>query len=180
MLYEVITFVDAFSRRADPFLALAPLRAMDEYTFTHSTNVCILNLAQATALGIEGQLLNDIGVSAMLHDIGKLFVPEEVINKKGQLDDREWELMRQHPMRGAQYLLDTPGVPRLSVVTAFEHHMKYDGSGYPAVAKDWQQNLCSQMTAISDVFDAMRTERSYKVAMDVDKITPIFQRNNFV
>ncbi len=171
---EIVTsFVQTFSQEADPLLALAPLRALDEYTFTHSTNVCVLNLAQAMGMGIKGPQLHDIGIAAMLHDIGKLFIPEEILNKAGKLDEHEWELMQQHPFKGAQHLLDTPGVPRLAVVTAFEHHLKYDFSGYPKVAAGWQQNLCSQMTTISDVFDALRTKRAYRGALEYEKISAI-------
>ena len=171
---EIVSgFVDAFTDQADPLLALAPLRAMDEYTFTHSTNVCILNLAQAMALGIEGPRLNEIGIAAMLHDVGKLFIPEEIINKAGKLTDEEFDLIKQHPVKGAQYLLETTGVPRLAVVTAFEHHLRYDLKGYPQMPPKWQQNLCSQLTTISDVFDAMRTNRSYRLAMDADKVSAI-------
>jgi HD-GYP domain-containing protein (c-di-GMP phosphodiesterase class II) len=161
-------FVDAFSSNADPLLAIAPLRGLDEYTYTHSTNVCVLNLAQARLLGIEGQALHDIGVAAMLHDIGKLFVPPEILQKPGKLDDREWEIMQDHPRKGAEYLFGTPGVPRLAVVTAYEHHMRYDGTGYPKVSRPWQQHLVSQMTAISDFFDALRTNRSYSASLTLD------------
>ena len=108
------------------------------------------------ALGIDGQLLHDIGLAAMLHDMGKLFLPEEVLTKPGKLDEKEWELMKLHPVRGAQYLLSTPGVPQLAVITAYEHHMNYDLSGYPQVPQGWRQHLCSQMTTISDFFDALR------------------------
>ncbi|GAM09502.1 putative protein [Geobacter sp. OR-1] len=171
---EIVScFIGTFKQVADPLLALAPLRAMDEYTFTHSTNVCILNIAQAMSLGIDGPLLNDIGVAAMLHDIGKLYVPEEILTKTGKLDDREWELIRQHPAKGAQRLLDTPGVPRLSVVTAYEHHLKYNLTGYPRVADGWQQSLCSHMTTISDVFDALRTKRSYRDSLEHSEIATI-------
>lgn len=163
-------FVNAFKQESDTLLAFAPLRAMDEYTFTHSTNVCILNLAQAMALGIDGPLLHDIGIAAMLHDIGKLFIPEEVLNKAGKLTDEEWEMIRQHPLRGAQYLLDTPGVPRLAIVTAYEHHMKYNLGGYPRIAEGWQQNLCSQMTTVSDFYDALRTKRAYRGALEFETV----------
>jgi len=164
---EIVScFIDSFKQVADPLMALAPLRAMDEYTFTHSTNVCILNLAQAMSLGIDGPLLNDIGVAAMLHDIGKLYVPEEVLTKPGKLDDAEWEMIKQHPIKGAQRLLDTPGVPRLAVVTAYEHHLKYNLTGYPKVNDGWQQNLCSHMTTISDFFDALRTKRAYRGSLE--------------
>ena len=171
----VACFVNAFSGEAGPLLALAPLRALDEYTFTHSTNVCVLNLAQAMSLGIEGQLLHDIGIAAMLHDVGKLFLPEELLKNSDKLNEEEWALIRRHPQQGARYLLDVPGVPRLAVVTAFEHHLGYDQSGYPEVARDWQQNLCSQMTTVSDVFDALRTRRAYRGALAFGEVKGIMQ-----
>lgn len=169
----VTGFIDVFQKEGSPLLVMAALRDVDEYTFTHSTNVCILNLAQAMALGIDGQQLIDIGIAAMLHDIGKLFIPEEILIKQGKLTPAEFEIMRQHPAKGARYLLETPGVPRLAAVNAFEHHMKYDFSGYPAVPKEWQQNLCSQMTQISDFFDALRTRRPYREPMELQEIAGI-------
>jgi HD-GYP domain-containing protein (c-di-GMP phosphodiesterase class II) len=170
-LYDIVSgFINAFKQESDTLLAFAPLRAMDEYTFTHSTNVCVLNLAQAMALGIDGPLLHDIGIAAMLHDIGKLFIPEDILNKPGKLTPEEYLIIQQHPLKGAQHLLDTPGVPRLAIVTAYEHHMKYNFSGYPAAPSGWVQNICSQMTTISDAFDALRTRRSYKTAMDWDPV----------
>ncbi|TYO98094.1 HD-GYP domain-containing protein (c-di-GMP phosphodiesterase class II) [Geothermobacter ehrlichii] len=173
----VARFVAAFTSEAGSFFALAPLRELDEYTFTHSINVCTLNIAQAMALGISGQMLHDIGVAALLHDMGKLFVPEEILTKKGQLDEREWELVRQHPVRGARYLLETPGVPRLAVIVAYEHHIQYDRQGYPQVPAGWKQNICSQLTTISDVFDALRTERAYRGSMQVHHISQILLQN---
>lgn len=163
-------FIDVFKQEGKPLLALAALRDTDEYTFTHSTNVCVLNLAQAMALGIEGQLLNDIGVAAMLHDIGKLFIPEDILKKTDKLDYDEYEIMKQHPVKGARHLLETPGVPRLAVIAAYEHHLKFNLTGYPAVSADWQQNLCSHMTTISDFFDALRTRRSYRAPVPLDDI----------
>ena len=162
-VYDIVSnFIKNFSEQMQTGMALAPLRTLDEYTFTHSTNVCLLTLAQAMALGIEGRLLHDIGVAALLHDIGKLFIPEEVLTKAGKLDEEEWRLMRLHPVKGAQHLLGTPGVPRLAVVVAYEHHMRYDFSGYPQAPEGWVQSLCSQMVALSDFFDALRTKRSYR------------------
>jgi HD-GYP domain-containing protein (c-di-GMP phosphodiesterase class II) len=169
----VAGFVTAFRKEANPLLALVPLREMDEYTFTHSINVCILNLVQGMSLGFEGQLLHDMGVAAMLHDVGKQFVPEEILNKPGALENEEWEYMRQHALRGAEYLLNNPGIPRLAVMCAFEHHMKYDMSGYPKVPAGWRTNLCSQITMVSDCFDALRTKRAYKDAKDFDETAGI-------
>jgi HD-GYP domain-containing protein (c-di-GMP phosphodiesterase class II) len=170
-------FVNAFGANADVMLAMAPLRSMDEYVYTHSTNICLLNLAQAKLLGIEGPLLNEIGIAAMLHDVGKMFVSPDILNKIGQLDPEEWAIMRQHPQLGAEYLLNSPGIPRLAVVTAYEHHIGYDGKGYPETPHNWQLNTCSYMTSISDVYDALRTRRSYKEPLTFGQISAIMLDN---
>ena len=170
-------FINIFADYADPLLTLVPLRNIDEYTFTHSLNVCLLNLAQATALGIQGQLLHDVGLSAMLHDVGKLFIPEEVLNKPGQLDEKEWQIMQQHPVRGAEYLLDTPGVPRMAVLNAYEHHLRFDLQGYPNVNKEWKQNLCSQLTSISDIYDSLRTRRPYREPLELEVALSIIEEH---
>ena len=166
-------FVTAFRSEANPLLALVPLREMDEYTFTHSLDVCILNLVQGMSLGLDGQELHDIGIAGLLHDVGKLRIPKHVLTKSGGLSEEEWEYMRQHAVRGAEYLLNTPGVPRVAILTAFEHHMKCDHTGYPQVAPEWRINLCSLLTMISDTFDAVRTKRVYQDAMDFPKAAGI-------
>lgn len=165
----VAGFIEAFRNNANPFLALVPIRMQDEYTFTHSVDVGILNIAQGMALGIEGELLHDIGIAGMLHDVGKIFLDREILNKAGKLDDEQFKIMQQHPERGAQYLMNQEGIPRLAVFSAYEHHMKYDLSGYPKVPQGWELNICSQMTMLSDIFDALRTRRSYKDAWDFSK-----------
>jgi len=175
-LHEIVSsFIEAFSREVLSLLVLLPIRAMDEYTFTHGLNVCLLNLAQAMNLGIEGQLLHDIGLAALVHDLGKLHIPLEILAKPGKLDEREWIIMHQHPAQGAELLLDTPGVPQLAVITAFEHHLRYDLKGYPAVPAHWSQHLCSQMTTISDIYDALRTTRPYKAAKPAEICSEILR-----
>ena len=171
----VVGMIETLKHDSTPFFALAPLRSMDGYTFTHSINVCVLNLSQAMGLQIEGQQLADIGVAALLHDIGKLFIPAEVINKPGKLDEAEWAMMKQHPVKGAEYLVASPDMTRLAAVTAFEHHMKFNNYGYPKVPPGWKQNLCSQMTTISDIFDALRTSRSYRKSMETREIISLMQ-----
>lgn len=158
----VAELANVFKREGEAMLVLAALREKDEYTFTHATNVCILSMAQALSLGIEGQLLNDIGIAAILHDIGKMFVPEEILLKPGRLTKEEFDLMKMHPVKGGRYLLETPGVPKLAAIVAYEHHMNDDLSGYPAAPSGWRMNFASQLVAISDIFDAMRTRRPYK------------------
>ena len=173
VLGVVAGFVTAFRNEANPFMALVPVREMDEYTFTHSLNVCILNLAQGMSMGLEGQILHDLGVAGILHDVGKQFVPTDILNKPGKLMEDEWEFMRQHALRGAEYLLNNSGIPRIAILAAFEHHMKFDMSGYPKVPKGWQTNLGSQITMTSDFFDAIRTKRVYKDAMSFDETAGI-------
>jgi HD-GYP domain-containing protein (c-di-GMP phosphodiesterase class II) len=173
MHHIVDGFIASFHQQKNAFMALAPLRAMDEYTYTHSTNICILNIAQAQSLGIEGKMLTDIGLAAMLHDVGKMFIPHDILAKAGQLSEDEWDIMQQHPVLGADYLLKTPGIPHLAVVIAYEHHMRYDGNGYPRCHQPWTLHLGSHMTAISDTYDAMRTHRTYDAPMDLEQITDI-------
>lgn len=170
--------IHSFKQTSASFPGLAPLRALDEYTFTHSTNVCLLNLSQAMSLGLEGRLLHEIGVAGMLHDIGKLFVPEEILAKPGKLTGSEMDIIKQHPVRGAHYILDIPNVSRLSAVCCYEHHMKYDGTGYPNAREGWRQNVSSQITAISDYFDALRTRRVYRDALDATTVGAMVLENS--
>ena len=169
----VADIVTAVRQESGLLMSFSPLRALDEYTFTHSTNVCILTIAQAMSLGIKDEILHDIGVAAMLHDIGKIFVPVEILNKKGKPTEAEWALIKEHPRKGAEYLVDKPDIPRLAIIAAFEHHMAYDFSGYPVVASDWRQNLCSQMVTISDFFDSLRTKRAYRGSVETKEIADI-------
>ena len=170
----VAGFVVAFQQHANPLLALVPLRMEDEYTFTHSLNVAILNIAQGMSLGLDEELLHNVGLAGMLHDAGKIFVDKEIIRKPGKLNDEEWRQMRQHPSRGAQYLMSQEGIPQLAVLSAFEHHMQYDLAGYPQVKNGWQPNICSQMTMVSDTFDALRTRRTYTEPWDLPRISGLF------
>jgi HD-GYP domain-containing protein (c-di-GMP phosphodiesterase class II) len=174
----VTELVEAFQREGESLLVLAALREQDEYTFTHAANVCILTLAQARSLGITGQLLNDIGIAGMLHDVGKMFIPEEILIKPDKLTDEEFEQMKRHPLLGARYLMETPGIPRLAAITAFEHHMRFDQSGYPVVPSGWQQTVASQMTAIADCFDAMRTRRPYQEPREPKAIASVLVKGS--
>jgi HD-GYP domain-containing protein (c-di-GMP phosphodiesterase class II) len=155
-------FVGGMLRNANPLHMLASLKSSDEYTFTHAINVCLLTMAQAEFLGANGEQLYDIGIAACLHDAGKMFISSEILNKPGKLDDREWTEVRGHPVQGAQYLLRLPGISKLAFLGALEHHLHYNGAGYPNLGKHWRPNLVSQMIAVADLFDAMRSRRPYK------------------
>jgi HD-GYP domain-containing protein (c-di-GMP phosphodiesterase class II) len=166
----VAGFIASFRREANPLMALVPIRDLDEYTFTHSINVGILNIAQGMSLGIEGPLLHDLGIAGMLHDAGKTFIDRRIIQKPGELTEEELAVVKLHPSYGAQYLMNQNGLPAVAVICAYEHHMRFDLQGYPKPPPDWQLNLCSQMTMVSDTFDALRTCRIYKAAWDFPRV----------
>lgn len=159
----VWSFVDSISRTTRAILPLAKLREHDEYTFVHSVNVSLLVLAQARSFGIEGTMLHSFGMASLLHDIGKLTVPITILNKPGKLEGLEWETMKGHARDGAWYLSQIEGTPPLSILVAFEHHLRYDGQpNYPVLRTPRVPNLASRMTSVADTYDAMSTVRPYQ------------------
>jgi putative nucleotidyltransferase with HDIG domain len=140
-------------------------------------NVSILTMAQARAVGIDGKLLREFGMSALMHDIGKVRTPKEILNKPDKLTDEEFVIMRRHVVDGAEILRRTPEMPILAPVVAFEHHLRLDGSGYPFTVKRGSLNLGSMLCAIADVYDAMRSQRTYQGAFPTDRILAVLQKN---
>lgn len=169
-------FVNGFSGNINPIRALGPLRKTDEYTFTHVVNVCILTMAQAKSLGFKGKQLYQIGVAAVLHDCGKFFVPSEIITKPGLLTQQERGIMEKHTINGAKYIMELKGIPKLAVLSAIEHHIKYDGTGYPNISNKWKPNIVSQMISIADAFDAMRSNRPYQKSKPHELVLNILQK----
>ncbi|MGD9213077.1 MAG: HD domain-containing protein [Desulfobacteraceae bacterium] len=158
----VNSFLKGFSHGLKPLQMLASLKSADQYTFTHAVNVCLLTMAQAEQLGISGRKLYDVGIAAVLHDVGKLFVPDDILNKPGVLTKDERVIVEAHSVSGARYILKLTEVPQLAILGALEHHIRYDGSGYPHINSKWHPHLISQMIAIADIFDAMRSRRPYQ------------------
>ena len=161
----VWSLMDALQRATREILPLAPLKTHDDYTFVHSVNVSLLTLAQARSFGIEGSRLHAIGLAAFLHDIGKLKIPLEVLNKPGKLEGEEWRIMMSHAQEGATHLCGVEAVHPLAILVAYEHHMRYDGRpNYPVPRVNRRPTLASQLTSISDVYDAICTTRPYAKA----------------
>jgi len=176
-LQTVEGLADAVTQNRTALMALTAMRNYDNYTFTHMVNVSILTMAQARALGIDGRLLREFGMSALMHDIGKVRTPLEILNKPDKLTDAEFVIMRRHVVDGAEILRRTPEIPVLAPVVAFEHHLRLDGSGYPFTVKRDALNLGSMICAISDVYDAMRSQRAYQGAHPTDRILAVLRRN---
>jgi len=176
-LQTVEGLADAVTQNRTALMALTAMRDYDNYTFTHMVNVSILAMAQARALGIDGRLLREFGMSALMHDIGKVRTPKEILNKPDKLTDQEFDIMRRHVVDGAEILRRTPEMPVLAPIVAFEHHLRLDGSGYPRTVKRSAMNLGSMLCAISDVYDAMRSQRAYQQAHPTDRIVAVLKRN---
>ena len=166
------------SQNRTALLALTALKNYDSDTFTHMVNVSILTMGQARGLGIEGALLREFGLSALLHDIGKVKTPADILNKPDKLTDQEFGILRRHTVDGAEILRRTPEIPALSPVVAFEHHLRLDGTGYPAGVSRPTLNLGTMLCGIADVYDAMRSQRIYQEAFPTDRILAVLQRND--
>jgi HD-GYP domain-containing protein (c-di-GMP phosphodiesterase class II) len=173
-------FIAGFRQEINPLSLLASLKSIHEYTFTHVTNVCILTMAQAESLGFSGEHLHSIGVASLLHDVGKIFIPEEILSKPGVLTAEERKTIETHTVKGARYLMGVEGIPKLAVLAALEHHRKFDGSGYPSIKGGWTPNITSQMISVADVFDAMRSSRSYQGAIPLAKIVDVLRKGSGV
>ena len=166
------------SQNRPALLALTALKKYDSYTFTHMVNVSILTMGQARGLGIDGSLLRELGLAALMHDIGKVRTPIDLLHKPDKLTDREFEIVRMHVVDGAEILRRTPDMPALAPVVAFEHHLRLDGTGYPVGVTRSKLNLGTMLCSIADVYDAMRSQRAYQEAFPTDRIISVLKRND--
>ena len=168
----------AVAQNRNALLALTTLKNYDNYTFTHMVNVSILTMGQARGLGIDGPLLREFGLAALMHDIGKVRTPLEILNKPDKLNEHEFVIMRRHVVDGAEILRMTPDVPALAPVVAFEHHLRVDGSGYPRGVARSSLNIGTMLCSIADVYDAMRSQRHYQQAFPTDRILAVLKNND--
>jgi putative nucleotidyltransferase with HDIG domain len=174
----VDSLAQAVSSNRTALIALTALKNYDNYTFTHMVNVSILTMSQARALGIDGAPLRELGLAALMHDIGKVRTPTEILNKPDKLTDAEFEVMRMHVVDGAEILRRTPEMPAVAPVIAFEHHLRLDGTGYPFGVRRGGLNIGTQLCSIADVYDAMRSQRAYQKAFPSDRILEVMKRND--
>jgi putative nucleotidyltransferase with HDIG domain len=159
------------------FIPLAELKSYDEYTYVHAINLAILTMAQAESLGFSKDAVHGFGLGALLHDVGKTQVSVEVLHKAGKLTPEEAEEMKTHPVHGATMILQHREIPRVAAIVAYEHHLKFNGAGYPAMTRQRPPHIASRLVAVSDHFDAMRSNRPYRDAMEPAQIFEIMQNN---
>lgn len=174
----VRSLVDNVLNNRYAMLELAGLKNYDEYTFFHSVNVSILSLALGSMITHDYRFLSSLGVGSLMHDIGKMGIDLQVLNKPGSLTSEEWALVRQHPVLGAEVAAGLPGLDRASIVVILEHHMRYDLTGYPTRLPERRQHLASRIVAVADAYDAMTSRRSYSAARLQDEGMSLLVRNS--
>jgi putative nucleotidyltransferase with HDIG domain len=150
-------------------LPLLQLKEFDQYTTTHSLNVSVLAMALAEAVGMRAAQVRAIGVAGLLHDIGKIRIPLDVLTKPGALTREERHLMNQHPVDGARILLQSEEDLELAATVAYEHHVMIDGGGYPSLHYARETVMASRLVHVCDVYDALCTTRPYREAWSSDR-----------
>jgi putative nucleotidyltransferase with HDIG domain len=157
--------VDGILRNPDAHVSLTQLKDWDRYTAQHSINVCILALSMARHMGLPRHEMEMLGTGALLHDVGKLKTPLEVLNKPGKLTAEEFDLMKAHPVHGRELLEHRYGLPHMVADMAYSHHERAAGGGYPRGLNSNQISVWSKIVAIVDVYDAITSDRCYHKSM---------------
>ena len=158
MVNKLVASVDK-----DPtiILNMARLKTKDDYTYLHSVSVCALMINLARTLQLDETLVREAGMAGLMHDVGKLAIPDEILQKPSKLDDAEFQIVRDHPVAGHKILAASKGVSATTLDVCLHHHEKMDGSGYPHKMKGEDIQLLTRMAAICDVYDAVTSQRSY-------------------
>ena len=168
--------VESILRNPDALVSLSQIKGYDEYTYVHSINVGILITSLAHSMGYPEDLLVQCCTGGILHDIGKMRTPEPILNKQGKFTDTEFEIMKKHPEHGIEILKNSNGISDFSKSIVIEHHERYNGNGYPKGLKGKEINEIGLIAAVTDVYDALTTDRVYRAAWTPQKaLAMIFQ-----
>ncbi len=163
---ETVSLVEEISqsitRNPGALLSLARLKTKDDYTYLHSVAVCALMIALGKQLNVEDDLLQSLGMAGLLHDIGKMAIPDDILNKPGRLTDPEFDVIKTHPVRGWEVLKAADDVDDIALDVCRHHHERIDGNGYPDRLSTEDLSLYAKMGAVCDVYDAITSNRSYK------------------
>jgi putative nucleotidyltransferase with HDIG domain len=151
-------------------LPLLQLREFDEYTTTHSLNVSVLTMALAESIGLSAQDVRTFGIAGLLHDLGKVNIPTDILNKPGKLTDDERKVMQNHPVDGAKLIIESGRKLDLAAAVAHEHHIMINGNGYPRHHYHRDCHKASKLVHVCDVYDALRTKRPYRDAWESERV----------
>lgn len=169
-LGEIDTLVEdiamSISRNPEAFISISRLKDQDNYTYLHSVAVCALMIALGKQMGLDPALTKDLGMAGLLHDIGKIMIPEDVLNKPGKLTDEEFNTVKAHPLRGWEILQGSAGVCEMAKDVCLHHHERVDGAGYPDKLSGEGLSLYARMGAVCDVYDAITSNRCYKAGWE--------------
>ncbi len=157
--------IDEVLEHKSVLVNIIDLKIFDDYTFFHSVNVAVLSLIVGVSCGLNRDALHNLGLAALLHDIGKVFVPKEILNKPSKLEKDEFELIKSHSKKGYQYLKDKSDIPAHSYIGVLQHHERFDGLGYPTAIEGKHISLFAKIIAVTDVYDALTSRRPYRKAM---------------
>ncbi|PKM60033.1 MAG: HD-GYP domain-containing protein [Firmicutes bacterium HGW-Firmicutes-4] len=162
MKEQVETIVDVILKNREMMLNMVDLKVFDDYTYFHSVNVAVLSIGLGTAMGLDKADLCNLGFGALLHDIGKVFVPKEILHKQGPLTDNEFMEMKKHSYLGFEYLASEYVGSVGAQAGILDHHEKFSGGGYPNNAKGEKISLYGRIISIADVYDALTSDRPYR------------------
>lgn len=169
----------SIARNPSALICLSRLKTADNYTYLHSVSVCVLMIALGRQLGMKDDMLKQAGIAGLLHDIGKVFIPDEVLNKPGKLTDEEFNIVKMHPLKGWEFLKNSGEVNDLILDVCRHHHERVDGMGYPDKLSGEALTLFARMGAVCDVYDAITSNRSYKKGWEpVESIRKMAEWNN--
>lgn len=157
--------VDRIINNKDVIVNMIDLKVFDDYTYYHSLNVSVLSIIMGVALNYTRSELFKLGLSAMLHDIGKVFIDKRIIEKNGKLTNEEFEEIKKHPLLGYNYLKEKIEIPTKAYLGALHHQERFDGSGYPEHLQGTHISSFGRIIAVADVYDALTSDRPYRRAM---------------
>ncbi len=167
----------AMHSQEEVILPLLELKEFDQYTTTHSTNVAVLAMAIAEYIGLQGQDVRVMGVAGLLHDLGKVRIPKDLLTKPGAFTDEERLVMQRHPGEGARIILDRDVRLEVPAIVAYEHHIMLNGGGYPSMHYARPTHIASRLVHVCDVYDALCTDRPYRGAWPSERAIALIEEN---
>ncbi len=168
--FQIETIVDELLKNKNMMINMVDMKVFDDYTYFHSVNVAVLSIVLGISIGFSRKDLCNLGYGALLHDIGKVFVRKDILNKNGFLTEEEFAEMKKHSEWGCEYIKKGYGVTTASYMGILDHHEKYDGGGYPNNLKGNSISLFGRIISIADVYDALTSDRPYRKALPPSEV----------
>lgn len=174
--HVVSNLLDSLFRDPAAVLGLTAIKSHDDYTLNHAINVAILSLSLGHSLGLDADSLRSLGLSALLYDLGKVRIPEDILGKEGPLTSDEWQIVKSHASEGADLLKRIQITDQMPMIVAYEHHQRHDLQGYPEPQGGQEQHLFSKVVALCDAYDAMTTRRPFRREIRPDKALAVLMQ----